>query len=313
MSLEQLAFDQIHIDIARNSTDDFNPFHDPQRFSNIQGNPFTGPIALGFQMEFLCSDRILRRRAEEHIQASDSLAFRNFEFSFAGALSRSEAFALDVRKTVDRSAQGGGVSNRVVLRKSDGTPVLIGTQSDTVEPRVSGGAEIGDLPPLAQLPDRSTVPGSDLFLKRKFLMTSNAKNFALGALCRQHDYIDELAEHVRFAPLFTASLVSCALLERGTAQGHDFQAEPMVYTSHQISVDMRVQRKLRSNDAVHILVAQPQIIPPGKGLGKVCVEQQLVPCTAVVSDSAILFRARMQLAPLNVLTDGDPGPVSQDR
>ena len=65
MSSEQYAFEQIHIDIARNSTDDFNPFHDPLRWNNISGNPFGGPIALGFQLEFLCSDRIMRRRAKE--------------------------------------------------------------------------------------------------------------------------------------------------------------------------------------------------------------------------------------------------------
>ena len=300
MSLEQLAFEQIHIDIARNATDDFNPFHDSERWSNIRGNPFAAPIALGFQLEFLASDRILRCRAAEQAQTDSTLAFRNFEFNFAGALRPGEQFGLEVRKTVD-SSRGSGLSNRVVIRKSDGTPVLLGAQSDTPAPRVEAAAEMQGLMSLSGLPDREMLPGSALFLKRKFMTTSNAKNFALGALCRQQDYIDELAERVHFGPLFTASLISCALLERGLAQGHDFEAEPMVYTSHQISVDMRVQARLRSNDAVHILVASPQALSAGKGLGKACVDQQLFHCAGVAGDGEMLFNARVQLAPLQAL------------
>lgn len=303
MSQEHKAFDQIHIDIARNSTDDFNPFHDPLRWKSIAGNPFPGPIALGFQLEFLCSDRIMRHRAAEGLTNGPAAAFRNFEFNFAGALREGEAFHIDVRNSVDKTARGGALSNRVIMRKTDGSAVLIGTQSETSAPRVEGNddADLEVLPPLQELPDRSLVPGTELFLKRKFLTTSNAKNFALGALCRQHDYIDELAERVQFAPLFIASLMSCALLERGRAEGHDFAAEPMVYTSHRISIDLRLQQRLRSNDAVHILVAPPQPVSSGKGLGKPSVEQQMFSCKALLDDGSVLFRARVQLASLQAL------------
>ncbi|MFK7828628.1 MAG: hypothetical protein AB8B57_02505 [Congregibacter sp.] len=305
MSLEQCVFNQIHIDIARNSTDDFNPFHDPQRWSNIAGNPFAAPIALGFQLEFLCSDRIMRRRALENHSSDALLCFRNFEFNFAGALPRGEVFEIDVRKTLKKTTQGGGLSNRVVVRKSTSAPILIGTQSDTSFPLVHRDAVFGapgSLSSLKTVADRSTLPDSDLFLKRKYMTTSNAKNFALGALCNQHDYIDELAEHINFAPLFTASLISCALLERGLAQGQNFQAQPMVYTSHQISVDMRVQERLRSNDVLNILVAPPALIEPGKGLGRARVAQDMFHCSAALNDGAVLFNARVQLAPLHALS-----------
>jgi hypothetical protein len=298
MSLEHLTFDQIHIDVARNSTDDFNPFHDPLRWRNINGNPFGSPIALGFQIEFLASDQVGRRRATDGLVPSASLAYRNFEFNFAGALCAGEDFGIDVRKTVDRTARGGGLSNRVVVRKTGGGPVLIGTQSDTRDPRFPAERDIADLPALSGLPDRSTVADTGLFLKRKFMNTSNAKNFAVGALCRQHDYIDELDERVFFAPLFTASLISCALLERGWAHQHDFEAEPMVYTSHQISVDMDLQHRLRSNDRLHLLVDPPEPVAPSKGLGKACVEQLEYRCLGVIGDDGVLFNARVQLAPL---------------
>ena len=48
-----LTFQQIHIDVARNATDDFNLFHDPDKWMRIKLNPFLGPIALGFQVESL--------------------------------------------------------------------------------------------------------------------------------------------------------------------------------------------------------------------------------------------------------------------
>ena len=40
----------LHIDVARFASDDFNPFHDRHKWQRIAGNPFGGPIALGFQL-----------------------------------------------------------------------------------------------------------------------------------------------------------------------------------------------------------------------------------------------------------------------
>ena len=301
MGGEPYVFDQLHIDVARNSTDDFNPFHDPLRFSRITGNPFDAPIALGFQLEFLAADRVLRHRAAEPATRDELPPYSNYEFNFPGALRAGEAFDIDVRRTVDKTASGGGLSNRVVVRKIDGSPVLIGTQSRTAAPRVDAGPDLDSIPAPRDIPDRSFVPASGLFLKRKFLTTSNAKNFALGALCRQQDYIDELAEQIHFAPLFTASLLSCALLERGLALGHDFEAAPMVYTNHQISVQMPRQERLRSNDALHFLIAPPEPVGQSGGLGRVSVAQQLFHCAALLDDGSVLLRARVQLAALDAL------------
>ncbi len=49
-SHEALCFQQIHIEVARNATDDFNPFHDKNRWQNVASNPFGGPIVLGFKL-----------------------------------------------------------------------------------------------------------------------------------------------------------------------------------------------------------------------------------------------------------------------
>lgn len=305
MSDQHLCFEQIHIDVARNSTDDFNPFHDPQRWHRIRRNPFGGPIALGFQMEFLAADRVARHRRPSDKAASgadDERPFSNYEFLFAGALPAGESFRVEIKKTVDRTGSGGGIANRVVIRKRAGDLVLMGTLSETDVPRFLPDVVMSGLPSLEHFPDRVALPGTPFFLKRKFLNTSNAKNFVLGARCAQQDYIDELDERVSFPALFTASLASCALLEKGRYQGHDFEAEPMVYTSHQIAVDKRIQRRLRSNDMLHILVEGPSTLPPPRGLGRAAVEQQCYRCYGVLHGSQILFRASLRLAPLQALS-----------
>lgn len=305
MDDEPLRFDQIHIDVARNSTDDFNPFHDALRWRDVVGNPFGAPIALGFQMAFLAVDRVRRVRvANEELTRIEryALNYSNVELHFADALRAGEEFAVQAKKTIDRCADDAGLSNRVIVRKKSRGLALMGTVSETAEARFLADVAFDRLPSLEHLPDRSRVPGSPYFLKRKFLNASNAKNFAVGALCEQHDYFDELSERVYFAPMFTAALMSCALLELGRAAGHDFSRDPLVYTSHQISIDNRIQRRLRSNDTLHILVDGPLPVPHSKGLGKTEIEQQAYDCFGLVHHREVLFRARLQLAALHAIS-----------
>lgn len=309
MSEGPLKFEQIHIDVARNATDDFNPFHDPGRWQNITPNPFGGPIALGFQMEFLAADRICRvRRQAGSNDGVDApgYAFGNYDFNFANALHAGEPFDVDVRKTITGRHRGDGPSNRVVLRKRSGELVLLGSQSETAAPRHLGDWTPAVLPPTEGCADRSQVADSGFFLKRKFLNTSNGKNFAVGALCEQADYFDELSEKIHFPALFTAALVSCALLEKGLHAGYDFASDPLVYLNHQISVDNRIQAQLRSNDRLDILVSEPVLISDNAGLGGTAPEQQQYHCFGIVPHRGLLFRARVRLVPLHALLDRLP-------
>lgn len=299
---ETLRFDQVHIDIARNSTDDFNPFHDPYRWANIRANPFHSPIVLGFQLEFLVADRIHRHRVATGFgETPECLGYSNYDFVFVSALQAGEAFTLEVRSTLDKAA---GLSNRVILRKLDGTLVLTGIVSDTAEPRLAVAAELDDLPPLDTLPDRTLIPGTAYFHKRKFLNTSNGKNFCLACLVDQHQYFDELAERVYFPPLFTAALLSNALLERAWSLHYDFEADPVVYTRHQITVDRKLQAALCSNDSLHLLVADPVAAGGAKGLGQSAIEQSRYRCFGLVRGAGPLFRAEVDTAPLLAMPQG---------
>ncbi|WP_026287735.1 hypothetical protein [Thioalkalivibrio sp. ALJ24] len=296
------VFQQIHIDVARNSTDDFNPFHDGDKWDRIRGNPFGGPIVLGFQLESLAEDLVNAVRRAEGGHEDTALPFRNYQFTFAGALRTDEAFTTVVKPSVRRTASAGSpqVANRVVMRKGDGL-VLLGHVRDTQTPLALADATL-PLPaqtPLEQLEDRSVIADSGWFHKRKFMSNGNAKNLLAGSLVHQADYFDELEDCVNFPDMFPVSLISCALLERAHATGHDFYAQPLVYTTHHISVDRRLVRGLRSADALHILVSPPEYVAPAdRGLVKPGTGQQRYRCLGLLADSSVLFRADLTLAPI---------------
>ncbi len=295
-------FRQIHIDAARNATDDFNPFHDPNQWQRIAGNPFGGPIVLGFQLECLAEYLVTRLRATETEGGQPHLAYRNYQFTFAGALRPDEAFRVMLKPTIEgRDPMGGLVrSNRVVVRKAGGL-VLRGQIRDSTTPL----ALAGESPPeadLRTLTDRRLLPGGRWFHKRKFMMNSNAKNLISGSLADQAYYFNELEDHINFPDLFPAALISCALLERAHATGHDFHFNPMVYTAHHISVDQRLARGLRSNDAVHLLVDIAEAVAgPDDGYGGVDVVQRYHRCLGLLPGHRVLFQAEVRLAPLQAI------------
>jgi len=309
-----LAFQQIHIDAARNATDDFNPFHDPRKARLVRGNPFAGTIVLGFQLEGLIEHAIDLHRdahAERATVEREGLHFSNYQLTFASVLAPGQRFGIEIKPTIV-AADRSSLSNRVVIRAEGGvapptpgvappTPggmVLIGYKRETREPLVAPDCDPPALPALRPLPDRSFVPGTACFLKRKFLNTGNAKNFLAGSLCDQGYYFDEIAERVNFPELFPASLLSCALLEKAHQEGHDFLVDPMVYMAHTIAVDRRIARRLRSNDVLHMLVEGPETVEGDKGLKTSGVRKLRFRCFGLVGQEQMLYRAEVLMAPL---------------
>jgi hypothetical protein len=307
---EPYCFQQIHIDAARNSTDDFNPFHEPRKCGRIRGNPYPGPIVLGFQLEQLLEHEIdLYRDAhgEHELIARHELHYSNYQLTFANALLPGERFRVEIKPTLLRS-DPPSLTNRVVIRRDAGM-VLIGHKRETAEPMFLMTRTFDALPKLRRADDRAFLPGTRLFLKRKFLNTGNAKNFAAGSLCDQGYYFDELEDRVDFPEMFAVSLLSCALLEKAMNEQHDFIADPMVYMNHDISVDRRVSRMLRSNDVLHILVEGPDIVPVEKGLGKASVAQLVFRAFGFVRNERLLYGAEVRMAPLHSITSAQRAPA----
>ena len=298
-----VSFQQIHVDAARNATDDFNPFHDPRKSQLIRANPYGGTIVLGFQLECLIAHTIARQRRagdEAAFIARHGLHFRNYQLTFADALEPDQPFRVDVKPTLVKDAPPS-LANRVIARTDDGM-VMIGYVRDTGTPLVSCDVDVRALPPLRGLPDRAFIDSTPYFVKRKFMNTANAKNFLAGSLCDQGDYFDELADRVDFPDMFPVALTSCALLEKAMKEGHDFIADPMVYIAHAITVDRRHVRRLRSNDVLHRLVEGPHSVEGEKGLGPSGIRKLRFNCFGVVEPSALLFRAEVLMAPLDAIS-----------
>jgi acyl dehydratase len=292
---------QLHIDAARNSTDDFNPFHDPYKWQRIRGNPFPGPIALGFQLEALAAHRVhLYRNAscEQELLDSQALRFANFQLNFVDIVAPGDSVQVEVRKTRrELEGENGKLSNRILVRKGK-HPVVVGYQRESQKPLTLADVTLPDFGDLTHEKDRSRLKGSEFFMKRKFMNNSNAKNFLVGSMIDQHYYFDELENRVRYPLIFPVALLSCALLEKAHMEGYDFYQAPMVYTNHEISIDRLLVDRLRSNDRLHLLVQGPDPVTAERGLGKSRIPQVRYRCYGLVAGNEPLFRALVSMARL---------------
>jgi len=295
---EKLQFSQIHIDAARNATDDFNAFHDPYKWDAIHHNPFGSTIALGFQLEALIESKIKQvreRNNEAALMAAHNLHFSNFHISFADVIRPNEIFEVTIKPTANRLGDKAQIGNRIAIRKGRRL-VVMGHQRESQEPLVLPEADFSTITDLQTYNDRESIMNGRYFLKRKFMNTSNGKNFLAGSLVDQHLYFDELEDRVAFPGMFPTALLSCALLEKIKQEGHDFYGEPMVYTQHAISIDHRLLSTLRSNDCLNMLVQGPETIISEKGLGKSDIPQIAYNCFGLIHNNQLLYRAKVCMA-----------------
>jgi len=300
----EFCFQQIHVDAARNSTDDFNPFHEPRKCGRIRGNPYPGAIVLGFQLEQLLEHEVDIHRdlhGERDFIAMHELHFSNYQLTFADALLPGEPFDIEIRPTITRN-DPPSLANRVLIRKETGV-VMTGHKRETTKPLWLADRTFASLRDLRRAADRTVLPGTAFFLKRKFMNTGNAKNFVAGSLCDQGYYFDEIEDRVHFPEMFPVALLSCALLEKAMTERHDFMADPMVYMTHRISVDRRVNRDLRSNDVLHILVEGRDDVAPEAGLGSSTIARVAFRAFGVLGDERVLYRAEVEMAPLQSIVD----------
>lgn len=298
-------FAQIHVDAARNATDDFNPFHDPHHWQRIVANPFPGPLVLGFQLEALIEYLWQTHPAcdeDAAWAAAHGLHWTNWDLSFAGALCPGEAFTAEVRAAARRETPEPGLSRRLLIRKADSL-VLAGWLRQSAEALYEPGLSCAPFPgPLRAQPDR--CQRGPWFLKRKFASVGHAKNFLAGALADQALWFDELAPRSVFPQTYAAALLSCALLEQATAAGHDFCAEPLVYTAHHLSILAPAVAGLRSNDALHLLVHGPELLAAGSGLGIGIEQTRYAGLVYAGTPERLLLRGELLLAPLSAITGG---------
>ncbi len=283
-------FSLTHIDVARNSTDDFNPFHDKHRWKQISGNPFGGPIVLGFQQMAFVADRLMSYRQDNDEQSlieREDLVQSYYQLSFASVLKADDPFDFEIKKSKFKENENKVLSNRFLIKNKNGL-AMIGYKREAQKPLILESATFHDFPDLKKVTDRTFVEGTNYFLKRKFLNTSNGKNFLVGSLVEQSIYFDELAGKVSFPESFTLALISCALLEHATYMGHDFLKNPMVYVSQQMCINREINSRLKSNDAL-IMLVEKQVNSD---------ELETYHCYGMLDNETILYRCVITLAPL---------------
>jgi hypothetical protein len=299
MKDQAFVFDQIHIEVARNASDDFNLFHDKRKWLQITHNPFKGPIVLGFQLNTLIEYQMRLYRETQHenqIIAENQLRFSNYQITFVNALRPRQEISLDIKKTLISTIPELTLTNRVAI-KSMGKTILLGYKKETKTPLFLANTHFDELPDLNAVADTSMVPGSDFFLKRKWMHNGNVKNFLSGSLAEQSDYFDELTNAAHYPEVFPCSLTSGALLEKAQLERHDFKRNPMVYTSQDISVDRLHLNRIKNNDKLHILVKQ---LPESKEntLNHTNILLRTYECYGLLEDNSILFRIKLNLVPL---------------
>ncbi len=289
-----MQYTTLHIDVARFATDDFNPFHDKFKWARIAGNPFGGPIALGFQLTSYVAHAV-RMQSDE---AANRLRYSHLRVTFADAVLADDPVTLTV-KPAQWSDDRQQVSHRIVLRTSRSL-ALTGHLRFMATPPQDPAPPVQPLS-LNRIRDRTEVPGTEYFLKRKFLTTANAKNFLVGCGIEASHYIDELDDRVRFPEMFPVSLISCALLERGTQRHYDFLANPLLYAFHDLVIDRNVVARLKSTDTVNTLVsnARPMVAEALRsGLRR---GQQIHRCLGYSGLGERIFHAEIGLVPLSAL------------
>jgi len=293
------TFEQIHIEVARNASDDFNLFHDKHKWLEITHNPFRGPIVLGFQLNTLIEHQMRLYREthyENRIIADKQLRYSNYQVIFVNALRPRQEISLDIKKTLINTIPNLTLTNRVTI-KSQGKTILLGYKKETQKPLFLADTDFSLLPDLNAVPDKTNVPGTGYFLKRKWMHNGNVKNFLSGSLAEQSDYFDELTDFAHYPEVFPCSLTSGALLDKAQLENHDFKANPMVYTSHDISVDRNLVSQIRNNDKLHILVKQ---LPESQDntLNNTQILLRSYECYGLLENHAVLFRIKLNLVPL---------------
>lgn len=294
-------FDQLHIDVARNATDDFNLFHDSKKWQYIKNNPFNGTIVLGFQLESLIEHKVLLYRQihkEQKLISDNKLRFSNYHFSFVNAVKPRQLVSVDIKESQLKKGENTTLSNRITV-KADGLLALMGSKKESQVALFLPNLDLPKFDKLRLHPDRSFLPNGIFFLKRKFINISNAKNFLCGSLVDQDDYFDEIHYKAIFPEIFPCSLISCALLEKAQIEQYDFEQNPMVYLSHKISIDRMLLEQLKSNDALHLLVKQLSFENESTDQIGHTEARYDYECYGLIKDNAVLFRALISLAPLD--------------
>jgi hypothetical protein len=233
---------------------------------------------------------------ESQVIADNNLRFSNYQLTFVNAVHPQAPIDLIIKNTIVNTTPSISLGNRVSM-KSEGKTVLLGFKKETAKPLFLADTVFENLPNLDEVPDRTQIPGTEYFFKRKYMHNGSVKNFLSGSLVEQSDYFDELTHVAHYPEIYPCSLTSGALLEKAQLENHDFRLNPMVYTSHEISLDRELLKQLNNNDKLDILIKQ---LPESEQntLNQSNILLRTYHCYGLLKNQEVLFRMVVNLAPL---------------
>jgi hypothetical protein len=113
-------------------------------------------------------------------------------------------------------------------------------------------------------------------------------------LQQQSDSFDEIEGKIEFPEMFPCALLSSALLAKAVKEKLDFKLDPLIYTSHKLSVNRQHMKNLKSNDCLQILVRQTKSSLES-GADDL---QQEYECYGIINQQHLLFRGLITLIPV---------------
>jgi hypothetical protein len=232
----------------------------------------------------------------------EQFRFSAYEFSFANCVRPDDEVSLSVKSGKWSNGEGPSIFSRRLILKANKKPAIIGHKREANDMTLPLPSKLPPMHMLNDLSDRDLVPGTKYFLKRKYMIVGNAKNFLASAGAEQSLFIDEFADKVDFPEMYPLGLISSALLERAVFEDIDLISHPMIYASQKLCIDKRQLEELRSNDAINILVG-PDISADANEFGPESSNKKLViqECVAYGKEEKPLFIAKVCLIPLNSL------------
>ncbi|MGB3725934.1 MAG: hypothetical protein WA981_09240, partial [Glaciecola sp.] len=257
-----------------------------------------GPIALGFQLGCYIETQIDEVRQQTPNTAPNTevnYLYSGYDMTFAGVVKPGDEISLRVKPGRSKNTDNGDVySNRIMLMAHN-TPVILGYKREYEHLPAMAFTDYPSKSDVSQLADRSFTQGQRFFVKHKYMIVGNAKNFLTSACAEQSHYIDEFEDKVNFPQMYPLGLISSALLERAQADNYDLKSNPMIYISHKLVIDKAQVLALRSNDRLIIVVSE-QLSKQNSDK-----QQKVQHCIAYANSDQPLFYATVDLMPLSEL------------
>ena len=305
----QHSFTQSEVDTVRSITDDGNPIHDPDKWHNVQNNPFDGPIVLGFQLVELAaratSDSALGQSAYTKAArpVHQTTIYNRYRVTFLNAVKADERVEMTA-SAVRRLDSVGSSRQRFVARTCESI-VMKGYRETVTESSGNTDYMFDGIEPINGSGGSNAVQHHSVMTTQKLLSTAHARRFATA--CGDSNHQNNVHGLRGLASdIYPVSMTSGALVQYASSCGWDLSVRPFVYRSQDIRIDSSRLDGLSTNTAITLqtrLVASAED-DRNDALG---TDEFAFVCTGSLPDKTVLFCVRLVVNALGEDVQSSPG------